>query len=200
MRTLTTNEHERLRNLVRRSPAFIGMKIVVHEDEVEVVDPEDLVFGLGPLVDAVADAPADQWPILVDDCLQRILTALVDGSPELDGPTEQVRERVLARLRPADGSPVDWWNYAREVAPGLLVVLALDHPDHVAILNDDQVEQHGGDDLFEAGFANLTQQLPETYATGDGLYVLSGGDFVASNVLIMPGVLEAVGVQARPHG
>jgi len=200
MRTLTTNEHERLRNLVRRSPAFIGMKIVVHDDQVEVVEPEDLTFGFSPLVDAVADAPADQWPGLVDDCLRRILGALVNGSPELDGPTEQVRERVLARLRPAEGSPVDWWHYAREVAPGLLVVLALDHPDHVAILSDDQVERHGGDDLFEAGFGNLTRQLPDTYTTGDGLYVLSGGDFVASTVLIMPWVLEAVEVTDRPHG
>lgn len=200
MRSLTTSEHERLRNLVRRSPAFIGMRVMVHEDKVEVVAPEDLVFGLGPVVDAVVGAPTDQWPSLVDDCLERIIGLLTTSSPELDGPTEQVLDRVLARLRPADGSPVEWWTYAREVAPGLLVVLALDHPDHVAILNDGQVKRHGVDQLFEAGFTNLTGQLPDEFAAGDGLYFLSGGDFVASAVLIMPWVLEAVGVPDHPYG
>lgn len=201
MRNLTTSEHERLRNLVRRSPAFIGMRVVVHDDQVEVVEPADLVFGLGPVADAVAGAPADQWPDLVDGYLERILGLLVDGSPGLDGPTEQVLDRVLARLRPAEGSPVAWWRYAMEVAPGLLAVLALDHPDHVAILNDAQVERHGRDRLFEAGFANLAGQLPDSYATGEGVYLLDGGDFVASTVLIMPYVLEAVtGTPDHPHG
>lgn len=199
VRTLTASEQQRLRNLVRRSPAFIGMRVVVHDDHVEVVAPEDLEFGLGPVVDAVAGAPADQWPDLVDACLSRILGLLVDGSPAPE-PGEVV-DRVLARLRPAEGSPVDWWNYASEVAPGLLAVLALDHPDHVAILNDDQVRQYGGDRLIEAGFANLTGQLPDTYAEKDGVYVLDGGDFVASTVLIMPYVLEVVtGSPDHPHG
>lgn len=201
MRNLTTNEHDRVRNLVRRSPVFIGMRVVVHDDSVEVLEPEELVFGLGPVVEAVAAAPSDQWPDLVDETLRRIVGALTDGSPELDGPTEQFLDRVFARLRPADGSPVEWWNYAKEVAPGLLVVLALDHPDHVAILNDAQVRQHGLDRLFEAGFANLYQQLPDRYATNDSIYLLNGGDYVASTVLIMPWVVEVVtGSPEHPNG
>lgn len=175
MRNLTTSEHERLRNLVRRSPVFIGMRIVVHSDHVEVTEPEELEFGLGPVADAVAGAPAARWPGLVDECLERILGTLAGGSPELDGPTDEVLDRVLARLRPAEGSPVEWWNYADEVAPGLLIVLAMDHPDYVAILSDVQVARHGRDRLLEAGFANLTAQLPDSYATADGVYLLQGG-------------------------
>jgi hypothetical protein len=201
MRNLTTSEHERLRNLVRRSPAFIGMRVVVHDDEVEVLEPEDLVFNLGLVADAVAGAPADQWPELVDDRVERIIAMLVDGSPELDGPTEQLLDRILVRLRPAEDSPVEWWNYASEVAPGLLIVLALDYPDHVAILNDGQVERHGRDQLLEAGFTNLTGQLPGSYAEGNGVYVLTGGDFVASTALIMPYVVETfTGTPDYPHG
>lgn len=200
MRNLTTSEHERLRNLVRRSPVFIGKRVAVHEDYV-VVAPDDLEFGLGPVADAVAGEPSDRWPDLVDECLGRIMAALVDGSPELDGPTEQVLDLVLARLRPAEGSPVEWWNYATEVAPGLLVVLALDHPDHVSILNDGQVERHGRERLFEAGCANLARQLPNSFAERDGVYVLEGGDFVASTVLIMSYVVEALtGSAENPHG
>ncbi|WP_133900763.1 hypothetical protein [Actinophytocola oryzae] len=199
MRNLTTSEHERLRDLVRRSPAFTGLRVVVHEDHVEA--GKDLGFGLGPVADAVAGAPADQWPDLVDDCLARLLAAMRAGTPELDGPTDGVLDRVYARLRPAEGSPVEWWTYAREVAPGLLVVLAMDHPDHVAILNDEQVRRHGLDRLLDAGMANLAGQLPDTYATAEGVYVLNGSDHVASTVLILPWVVEAVtGLPDHPHG
>lgn len=201
MHNLTTNQYERLRNLVRRSPAFIGMRVVVHDDWVEVVEPEELELGLGPVLDAVADAPVDQWPDLVDDCLERLLRALTGGSPELDGPTEQVLDRIYARLRPAKGHPDGWWTYARELAPGLLVVLALDHPDHITILNDDHVQRHGFDRLLDVGLDNLCGQLPETYAACDGVYLLSGSDHVGSTVLVMPWVVEAVtGAPDLPHG
>ncbi|MET0132368.1 MAG: hypothetical protein ABW215_02120 [Kibdelosporangium sp.] len=201
MYNLTTSQAERLRNLVRRSPAFIGMRVVVHQDRVEIVRPEQLVLGLGPVAEAVADAPADQWPDLVDDCLGRMLDALTSGGAELDGPTEQLLDRVYMRLRPVDGSPADWWSYAREIAPGLLGVLALDHPDRIAILNDDQVQRHGFDRLVEAGLNNLCGRLPESYATRDGVYILSGADWVGSTVLVMGWVIEAVtGVPDSPYG
>ncbi|OLF06411.1 hypothetical protein [Actinophytocola xanthii] len=201
MRELTRTQHDRLLNLVRRSPAFLGMRVVVHEDRVEVRDPAEVVLGLGPVVDVVVGAPWDQWPDLVDDRLARMLTAVVEGSPELDGPTEGVLERVYARLRPVAGSPTGWWTYAREVAPGLLMVLALDHPDRVAVLNDDQVERHGYDRLLRAGLDNLCTQLPDTYATREDVHVLVGGDHVASTVLVLPWVVEVViGVVDQPFG
>ncbi len=198
MYNLTTTQSERLRNLIRRSPAFIGMRVQLHEDRVEA---GDVVLGLGPVYDAVYDAPADMWPDLVDGCLERMLSMVDGGSSELDGPIEQVLDRIYMRLRPVDGSPEGWWNYAREVAPGLLAVLALDHPDRVAILNDDQVAQHGLERLAEAGLDNLCRQLPETYGVRDGVYVISGEDYVGSTVLVMPWVVEAVtGAPDFPHG
>ncbi|MET0234378.1 MAG: hypothetical protein ABW224_07050 [Kibdelosporangium sp.] len=201
MYNLTTNQSERLRNLIRRSPAFIGMRVVVHDDHVQVIEPAELEIGLGPVFDAVAGAPADQWPDLVDECLRRIVGVLSGGASELDGPIEEVLDRIYVRLRPADGSPEGWWTYAREIAPGLLVVFALDHPDHIAILNDDQVQRHGVDRLFEAGMDNLCGQLPETYATSEGVYILSGSDYVGSMVLVMPWVVEVVTESPDfPHG
>nr|WP_157528704.1 hypothetical protein [Kibdelosporangium sp. MJ126-NF4] len=198
---MTVDQHERLLRLVRRSPAFLGMRVEVHDDRVRVVQPHDLEIGLGPLIDAVVGVPVDQWADLVDDRLRRILGALTGGSPELDGPVEAVIDRIYARLRPVDGSPVEWWTYAREVAPGLLMVLALDHPDRVAILNDEQVRRHGYEQLVQAGLDNLCGQLPETYATNNGVYILSGGDYVGSAVLVMPWVVEAVtGVPELPYG
>ncbi|GAB2777307.1 hypothetical protein [Amycolatopsis magusensis] len=200
MHNLTANQYERLRHLVRRSPVFIGMRIAVHEDEVEVLEPEQLVIGLGPVVDAVDGAPMDQWADLVDACLERIVTALTGGS-DADLPTEQLLDRVYARVRPADGSPVEWWSYAREVAPGLLLVLAIDHPEHIAILNDEQVRRHGFDRLMDAGLHNLCGQLPTELAASDDVFVFTGGDYVASTVLVMPYVVEAVtGSPESPYG
>ncbi|MBE1470300.1 hypothetical protein [Kibdelosporangium phytohabitans] len=201
MDTLTTAQHDRLLNLVRRSPAFIGMRVVVHDDLVRVVDPHELEIGLGPVFDAVTGVPVDQWADLVDDRLNRIVGALVNGESELDGPVEHVIDRIYARLRPAEGSPVEWWTYAPEIAPGLLMVLALDHSDRVAILNDDQVRRYGYDQLIQAGLDNLCGQLPETYAISADVYVLTGGDYVGSAVLVMPWVVEAVtGDREYPDG
>ncbi|AXB42302.1 hypothetical protein [Amycolatopsis albispora] len=201
MENLTTAQYDRLRNLIRRSPVFSGRRVVVHDDHVEILEPEELVLAFGPVFDAVDGAPMSDWADLVDERLERMIQALVAGSPELDGPTEHLLDRIYARVRPIEGSPVEWWTYAREIAPGLLVVLALDHPDRIAILNDDQVRRHDFDRLVEAGMENLCHQLPEEYATFEGVYVLRGNDYVASTVLVMPWVIEAVtGAAEFPYG
>lgn len=200
MDNLTASQHERVRNLVRRSPAFIGMRVVMHEDHVEVVSPEELEIGLGPVLEAVEGAPQDQWPTLVDDCLARLLRAITDDS-DADGPTDQLLHRIYARLRPVRDSPTEWWQYANEVAPGLLMVLALDHPEHIGILNDKQVAQHGYERLLEAGLDNLCTQLPDEFAMSDEVYIVSGGDYVASMALVIPFVVHAAtGIADLPNG
>ncbi|MBP2325023.1 hypothetical protein JOF56_005408 [Kibdelosporangium banguiense] len=202
MDNLTAGQHERVRNLIRRSPAFIGRRVVVHEDRVQVLAPDELEIGLAPLLDAVTDAPPDQWPDLIDERLERIVSVLTGGAPELDGPTELLLDRIYVRLRPVEGSPVEWWTYAREIAPGLLVVFALDHPDLMSILNDAQVQRHGIDTLYDAGMDNLCGQLPDSYnVSDDGVYVLRGNDYTASLVLVMPWVVEATtGAPDFPYG
>lgn len=191
------SQHDRLRNLIRRSPVFTGMRIAIRDDRLEVLEPEDLVFGLGPLFDAVAGTPEDRWPSLVDDCLGRMLGVLTGGAPELDGPTEPLLDRVYAKIRPAEGSPA----YAKDIAPGLVVTLALDHADHITIMNDEHVQRHGFDRLFEVGMDNLYEQLPAEHATCDGVYIISGAEYTASTAMIIPGVVEVVtGSDEFPYG
>jgi hypothetical protein len=198
---LTTNQYDQLRNLVRRSPVFIGKRIVVHDDWVDVVD-EELEFGLAMVFDAVGNAPADQWPSLVDDRLQRIYDVLTGREdPQLSGPTEQLLPRVYVKLRPVEGTMTERLTYAREVAPDLLLTLALDSPDFISILNDDQVGRHGFDQLLDAGMENLAGQLPDEAAGRGDVLIITGAEYTASTAVILPWVVEAyTGTADFPHG
>jgi hypothetical protein len=188
---LTTNEHERVRNLVRRSPVFIGKRVVVHDDRVQI-EPDELDFGLAMVFEAVTGAPADQWPDLVDESLEKMFNVLTGRQPELDGPTDALLDRIYTKLRPYEAEARKWWPYAREVAPDLLMVIALDYPEHIAILNGDRVRQHGFERLFEAGMNNLYGQLPNECATHAGIFIVEGAEYTASTVLMLPWVIEVV--------
>jgi hypothetical protein len=200
---LTTSQYERVRNLVRRSPAFIGMRVVVHDDTVEVLEPDDLVLGLGPVYEAVVGVAEDQWPNLVDERLEWMINALSsDNRAELDRPTDQLLDRIYAKLRPDDESAMDAWNYANKIAPDLLLTIALDYPDRIAILNDEQVRQHGFERLMDAGLENLHGQLPDRYGTDEmGVYWVIGTEYMASMVTLLPWVVaNIVGTDDFPHG
>jgi hypothetical protein len=197
---LTSEEYERLRRLVRRSPAFTGMRVVVHHDRVEV-EPHELVIMLRPLVDRVAGAPPDRWPELVDGLLHDLVRSTVHGESDIDDPTEAVLGRVFPRLKVLDELEPDM-SYAPELAPDLYMLFGLDRPEHIAILNDDRVRSHGFDRLYEAAIDNLYGQLPEmSTALGDDVYLLEGSDYVGSLALVLPWVVDAVTDSPDfPHG
>ena len=98
MGNLTPTQYDRLHNLIRRSPVFSGMRVVVHDDRVEVLEPEELELGFGPVYNAVEGAPMSEWAELVDDCLERMIKAVTSDSSELDGPTDELLNRIYARV------------------------------------------------------------------------------------------------------
>lgn len=201
MHLLTAAQQDRLRHLARRSPAFIGMRVVVHEDHVEVTHPESLLLGFESLSATVADAPAGQWPDLVDEHFRRIIALGMADRSDVEGPTEAVLRRTYQYLTPSDGEAAAAATYAEELTPGLLRAFAFDRPDTIVIMTDDDVRRHGFDQLYDAGLENLTRELPDRYIEGDGVHYLRGSDYVASLVLLIPWVIEAVtGVADAPHG
>ncbi|MCT2587426.1 hypothetical protein [Actinophytocola gossypii] len=201
MHLLTTAQRDRMRHLVRRSPAFVGMRIVVHDDHVEVTQPEQLVLGYESLSAILAAAPSGQWPDLVDDYLRMVIAAGTEDRSDLEGPTEDVLPRTYARVVPTDPDVSAIASYADELVPGLQRVLAFDLPDAIAVMRDEDVARHGIDLLYDAGTQNLTTQLPDQYREKDGVYFLQGSEYVASLVLIIPWVIEAVtGMTETPHG
>lgn len=201
MHLLTTAQQDRLRHLARRSPAFTGMRVVVHDDHVEVTDPEPLELGFESLSAALADAPAGQWPDLVDEHFRRAIALATGDTSDLEGPTEVVLQRTYVRLATSDSGVSEVASYADEIAPGLLRVLAFDRPDAIVIMKDEDVRRHGFDRLYDTGLENLSRELPEKYLEADGVYHLQGSDYVGSLVLLVPWVIEVVtGVADTPHG
>lgn len=201
MHQLTTPQQERLRRLVRRSPAFIGMKVAVREDHVEVLHPEQLVLGLDTLSGLVADAPTGQWPDVVDEYLTKVMELGTRDPVELTGPTEDLLDKVYQRLIVPPAPPAELPEYAVEAVPGLMLVLSLDLPEAVLTIGDEHVHRHGFDRMADAGLVNLTRELPDRYGESDGVYVLQGSVYVGSLVLVLPWVIEMVtGLTETPHG
>jgi hypothetical protein len=198
---LTTAQQDRLRHLARRSPAFIGMRIVVHHDHVEIIHPEPLELGFESLSASLAGVPAGEWPDLVDDHFRRAITLGTADGADLEGPADVVLQRTYLRLATSDSGVTEVASYAEEITPGLLRVLAFDRPDSIVVMKDEDVLRHGYDQLCDAGAENLARELPDGFLEADGVYYLQGSDYVGSLVLIIPWVIEAVtGVADAPHG
>lgn len=201
MHLLTASQQDRLRHLARRSPAFIGKRVVVHDDHVEVTHPESLELGFESLSATLVDAPAGQWPDLVDEYFQRIIALGTADSSDIEGPTEVVLQHTYVRLAPSDSGVSEIASYADEITPGLLRVFAFDRPESIVIMRDEDVRRHGFDQLYDAGLDNLARELPDQFLDADGVYYLHGSDYVGSLVLIIPWVIETVtGVADAPHG
>ena len=200
MHLLTPAQQDRLRHLARRSPAFIGMRVVVHDDHVEVSHPEPLELGFESLSATLAGTPAGQWPDVVDDYFRWAVAAGTDRSG-IEGSTEEVLARTYVRLATSDSEVSRVASYADELTPGLLRVLAYDRPDSIVIMKDEDVLRHGFDRLYDAGLENLFRELPDRHFENDGVYYLQGSDYVGSLALVIPWVIEAVtGVVDTPHG
>ncbi len=201
MHLLTTAQQDRLRHLARRSPAFIGMRVVVHDNHVEVTHPESLVLGFESLSAALTGAPAGQWPELVDEYFRRIIALGTADRSDVEGPTEAVLQRTYLYLTTPDSGASEAASYADEITPGLLRVLAFDRPDSIVIVTDEDVRRHGLDQLYNAGLENVAGQLPDRYLESDGVYYLHGSEYVSSLVLLLPWVIETVtGVADTPYG
>lgn len=194
---LNTQQQDRLRRLARRSPAFIGMKIQVHDDHVEVLEPHELQLGFDSVAARLAGTREDDWADAVDDYFRRIIEVITSGSAELNGPTEDILDHVYQRLLPSD---MEFFpDYASPIAPDLVWTLAFDRPDTIEVLGDAHVQRHGLEQLSEAGLANLCREVPERVAVGPGdIHVLEGSDYVGSLVLVMPWLTELICEEPEP--
>jgi hypothetical protein len=205
---LTAQQAQRLRSLVRDAFARRGVEVAVLADHVR--DDAGREFGLWNLAALCSGARRErEWPAVVEDHVDRVLRVM--GGPEevQDLDPAQVPASVHLRLYDAEGVPDRLpFSYAQELAPGLLELLAVDLPESVALLTDEDVERLGGlADLRRAGLANLraVRELEhEVVRRDDGSRVdLVMGDsfFTASLALVLPDLVrQTTGEQVPEDG
>ncbi|MDR2984882.1 MAG: hypothetical protein LBV34_08575 [Nocardiopsaceae bacterium] len=205
---LTPDEADLVRSLVREAFAEHGREVTVFADHVQ--DDQGAQFGLWNVAAACRNEPRGQaaWARVVANHVRRVLDTTEEDV--FEGLTaDQVAARTYARLLSADSVPEPgWFSYAREIAPGLLEVLAFDLPETVVMLSDETVARFGGAvALREAGLANL-RALPvehqEQISVPDGGHfqvLLGESAYTASRVLVMSELLaQMFGPVTAPYG
>ena len=196
---LDADRAARLRMLVRRAFAEQGVEVVVHEDH--VVDVNGRRFGLANLAAVCHRSDKDKrWPSLVQDHVVTILRAVDAPDPFTGATFERVRARTVCRIYDHASLPDPLLHsYVRELAPGLVEVLALDLPDSVAVFRDEHVEACGGLPALRAmGMVNLAAEPVDHHKIlhtpeGAELHAFTGNSmFVASKALLLEDLLSEV--------
>ena len=152
----TRVEATEFRRLVGSSFARAGRDVTIHAEHVE--DRGGTVFGLWNIAALCRGVARREWPEVIDDHVRRVTTparSLVDLS------AHELRDALYLRLARDDSVPdAETLRYARQVAPGLLEVLAVDLPDAVVTLREDDRAAPGSlSELMEVGRANLRSLL-----------------------------------------
>ncbi|OIV39088.1 hypothetical protein BIV57_02350 [Mangrovactinospora gilvigrisea] len=169
-------------------------------DGTAVIDHRGRRYPLVNLAQRIRGLPLDQWPEEVAQHFGRMRA----GSQGDEGREELLRGTRL-RLLAADALPDGGFHYTRPVADGLIAALALDTPTTVRILDDPDVEQGGGEQLWAAARANLLADPVERSwvagPTGAPALLFAGESlFVASLALVLPEAMRAAGVELPEAG
>jgi hypothetical protein len=192
---LTLVEGRELRRLVEAAFAKTGHDVTVHSDL--AVDRHGTSFALWNIASLCRGVDRREWPGLIDEHV-RLVTTVPCGLDDLS--RDELRDAVHLRLVAA-GSVADTQliGYARQIAPELLEVIAVDLPDSVATLDREDLAATGTlAELMERGRANLrrvletTQIEPTTVPAGRGEFTSLTGDsfFTASLALLLPDTVD----------
>ena len=158
----TSVEATEFRRLVGASFARAGRDVTIHPEHVE--DRTGTVFGLWNIAALCRGVGRRDWPGVIDDHVRSVTTP-ARGLEELSD--DELRTGLYLRLARDDSVP-EALRYARQVAPGLLEVLAVDLPDAVVTLGGDDAAAPGAlSELMELGRANLRSLLDADDVAGE---------------------------------
>jgi hypothetical protein len=191
----TAVEAREFRRLVEASFARAGHDVTVHVDH--VADRRGTTFGLWNIGAFCRGADQSQWAELIDEHVQRVTTP-PRGMGELT-PNELKSSLYLRLVDDRSVPDVDSLGYARQVAPGLLELLAVDLPDSVVPLRRSDFAALGTlSELLLRGRSALRELLEDggvaarTVTDARGAFtVLTGPSFfTASLALILSETLD----------
>lgn len=145
-------------------------------------------------------SPRKSWPGIVAAHYAQLAGAGQGGES-----AEELLRGVCVRLLPDALSPelADAMSYARRIADGVLLALALDGPTSIRLLTDADVRRAGHDALIDAALAHLAR-LPvahEEVRAGSGAvlhFLTADSPFVAGKALILGDVVRELTGEPLP--
>ncbi|MFC8075383.1 hypothetical protein ACFUN8_07555 [Streptomyces sp. NPDC057307] len=206
--SLTTEQAQRLRELVREYHARRGNSVTVAGDTVYSDRGTQALYNLAELC---RRAEPGAWPGIVEHHFNALENATRSAeAAAVAGPgawAEDIRRSVYLRLVPDDAIPAEAapsFSYTRPVATGLLEALALDLPDSLRLLDDRDVARTGLEELRSAGRANLVAEPVDYDLTrtdsGAVVHLVTGESmFVASKALVLDDVARSLIGRELPH-
>ncbi len=204
---LSLDEGVRLRALVRQVFAEHGLEVTVHDGH--VADSAGRTFGLHNVAAKCHPELTSErgWHRIVTEHVATVLRAMSDGSGIDSLSREEVLSRVYVRVVGRCTLPsMDGLSYARQLSDHVVEVLALDCPEAVATLGDEDVNRFGLGDLRAAGVENLLSEPydeHEAFDVGGALVHLVAGNslYTGSKLLVLRDLIRrTVGDVECPHG
>jgi len=195
-----------VRSLAQRAFAAAGVDVVIHDDHFRATDGR--MYGLWNLAASCHNAPGGrrEWPTVVERHVRALLAPTAE--PE-DLAHEEFLARTFLRVYGQGALPMDGENlsYARPVADDLIEALALDFPESVTTLRDQDVARFDLEELRRAGLEHLLREPVDEIETvdlrdGASFQVVFGESvYTASRILAMRDLLTRVyGEREYPDG
>lgn len=169
--------------------------------ECRVIDSDHVELGAGHglrltnLRQRLAQAPRDDWPVLVSDHLSTLLVAHEERFDVRDHPYELIRGLVRVKVWPADND-IPGHMISRPLAEGLIEALVVDEPTTVRNLHPGDIEhwpvEHAA--LFDIGLENVRADGPlhreDTEVSEVPLTIISGGFYACTHLHWLGDYLE----------
>lgn len=203
---MTVTTADAFRTQVHRTFGELGIEVTMHPDH--AVDDLRREFGLWNLATQCVDHGHDEWPAIIRRHVETILASMDAADPFDDAEPDDIRSRTLVRLYPEDMLPsLDAYPH-RELAPGVVEMLALDLPETVTIFDRRRADEHGGwEALHATGIANLRALPAEAVQTIEGpdgarFHALLGDSVhTASRAVLLPELIpQLTGEEPGQHG
>lgn len=151
------------------------------------------------LADRLIEHESSEWEAILHQWVNFVLATIAENNapqPSKDEVLGMIRTRIISTY------DAEWRDYGRVLAPGLLQVLCLDHPTHVVLLSDEQVEELDIplEVLFTQGQINTDAEPIDEVLTEDGVSLATSDSlFMASKIGNIPALLDQLGIEA-PDG